>query len=311
MNNPNFRYLATSALLLSSTILSPFTSATIVEFQTSQGNFQVNLYDEATPKTVENFLGYLNDGSYNNQVIHRSVENFIIQGGGFSFEGSFPFTPLASKPAVINEPTYSNVKKTIAMAKSAGSINSATSQWFFNLKDNSANLDLQNGGFTVFGEVIDDGMTVIEKIANIERCNYSDSMLDIPMPGTATVGCANIGTPGVENFVTVNQVIIIDSSSATANQLTPALTIDTDHDGVSNSQDAFPNDSSEYLDTDLDGIGNNADPDDDNDGVIDSNDAYPLDASRSVKESTDSGGGGPISWLSALLVSALFLRRRN
>ena len=61
--------------------------------------------------------------------------------------------PITTKPAVINEPVYSNVKGTIAMAKQGGNENSATSQWFFNMSDNSQNLDLQNGGFTVFGQI--------------------------------------------------------------------------------------------------------------------------------------------------------------
>lgn len=308
MNNRIFRRSAL-ALLLSSSALSFTASATIVEFQTSEGNFQVNLYDETTPKTVDNFLAYLNNGSYTNHVIHRVVPDFIVQGGGYAFEGEFPLVLRETNDPINNEPLYSNVKGTIAMAKVGGEPDSATSQWFFNLTDNSANLDLQNGGFTVFGEVVGDGLTVIEAISKINSCAYNDILNAIPMPGSEDVGCSAMGTPGVENFVTINDITIVDSSPVTASDLTPALSIDTDHDGVPNDQDAFPEDASEYLDTDGDGIGNNADSDDDGDGVADANDAYPLDPTRSEQESSSSSGGGSFAWLTALLVAMRFRRK--
>ncbi|WP_410913861.1 peptidylprolyl isomerase, partial [Pseudomonas sp. SIMBA_068] len=53
--------------------------------QTSQGTIEINLFDQQTPKTVENFLSYVQDDSYNETVIHRSIDNFVIQGGGFTF----------------------------------------------------------------------------------------------------------------------------------------------------------------------------------------------------------------------------------
>ena len=190
------------------------TNATIVEFQTSQGNIQVNLFDKSTPKTVANFLKYVNDGHYTNSVIHRVVDNFIVQGGGFEFAGDWPLTRLPTTPAVLNEPLYSNVKGTIAMAKLGGSVNSATDQWFFNLTDNSANLDVQNGGFTVFGQVIGDGMMVVDKIAKLSRCQ------DIPMINYSTQNCSDQTTPGVENFVIINQIMLFDTSEQTDANLT-------------------------------------------------------------------------------------------
>ena len=93
-------------------------AATIVEMQTSQGTIEINLFDQQTPKTVENFLSYVDDAAYNQTVIHRSVDKFVIQGGGFTF--SDEMDPITTKPAVINEPVYSNVKGTIAMAKQGG-----------------------------------------------------------------------------------------------------------------------------------------------------------------------------------------------
>ena len=132
--------------------LSTPSMATIVEFETSQGNFKVNLHDQTTPITVANFLKYVNDGDYTDTVIHRVEPVFVMQGGGFKFPGDFPLTAIDTDSAIQNEPVYSNVRGTIAMAKVGGNVNSATSQWFVNLANNaggSSQLDTQNGGFTV------------------------------------------------------------------------------------------------------------------------------------------------------------------
>lgn len=198
------------ASALSLTALFSWSSqATIVEFETSHGNFKVNLHDKTTPKTVENFLKYVTDGDYNNTVVHRLIPNFIMQGGGYSFEGSLPLTPIPTDSSVINEPVYSSVKGTIAMAKKASGPNSATSQWFINYKDNSANLDVQNGGFTVFGEVIE-GMENIDQMALLPICK------DIPMPEFTNKKCADSNfVPGVENFVTIYSVTISDDTAIT------------------------------------------------------------------------------------------------
>ena len=80
------------------------------------------------------------------------------------------------------------------MAKLGSSVNSATDQWFFNLANNASNLDLQNGGFTVFGQVIGDGMTVIEKIAQLKLCN-AGSLEGIPMVVDEGQQCADLNRP--------------------------------------------------------------------------------------------------------------------
>ena len=197
-------------------IASASASATIVEFTTSQGSFKVNLHDETTPITVANFLKYINDGDYDNTVVHRVEPGFVMQAGGFEFGGDFPLDAIATDSAINNEPVYSNVRGTIAMAKVANNENSATSQWFVNLSDNSggsASLDTQNGGFTVFGEIIE-GMENIDTIAGITRCNT------IPMPDYTAAQCSDASfVPGVENFVTIETVIITDTTVNTADNL--------------------------------------------------------------------------------------------
>ena len=89
-------------------------NATTVQFQTVMGNFEVNLYDKATPKTVENFLAYVKSGAYTNAVVHRAVPGFVVQGGGYKFDTKLPLVDVAENAAVVNEPVYSNKRGTIA-----------------------------------------------------------------------------------------------------------------------------------------------------------------------------------------------------
>jgi cyclophilin family peptidyl-prolyl cis-trans isomerase len=142
------------------------------------GIINVLLFDQAqtgAPLTVKNFLNYVNDGDYTNSIIHRSVSNFIIQGGGFTINDLNPGL-VPADPPVQNEFSVdrSNLRGTIAMAKLGGNPNSATNQWFFNLNDNSSNLDNQNGGFTVFGQVLSPtDLNVIDAISKIPIFNGS------------------------------------------------------------------------------------------------------------------------------------------
>lgn len=160
---------ATACAVLISVLSSPLLAAnTIVGMETSLGSFIIELYDDKASFTVTNFLSYVTREDYNNTVIHRSIPGFIIQGGGYeccTFFGQV-YHILTDK-IVQNEyhSSRSNIRGTIAMAKQGGDPNSATSEWFFNLADNSANLDYQNEGFTVFGHVLDSGMDVVDAAA--------------------------------------------------------------------------------------------------------------------------------------------------
>jgi len=154
--------------------------ASSVTLKTVMGDVIIELYDDVTPETVVNFLNYVRDGDYNSSFIHRVDPDFIIQGGGFTFIDDVA-APVPTDPPVVNEPGISNLRGTIAMAKLGGDPNSATSQWFINLADNSGILDGQNGGFTVFGEVTGNGMDVVDAIAALPIYNAGAPFGELPM----------------------------------------------------------------------------------------------------------------------------------
>lgn len=204
-------------------LFAPAANATIVQFQVpGLGNFEVNLYDQSTPATVANFLAYVNDNSYTNTVVHRGVNGFVVQGGGFTYQGTQTLGNVAQKPAVVNEPKFSNVRGTIAMAKLSGNANSATNQWFINVGNNSASLDPQNGGFTVFGQVTGNGMDVIDAINALPKFAFPSPFNELPLRDYTTQNFNSGVAPTDRNFVIVSSIVVIDGAANTAASLSPA-----------------------------------------------------------------------------------------
>lgn len=155
--------------------------ATIVRFDTNLGSILVRLYDTATPITTNNFLAYVNANSWDNSFIHRSVSGFVVQGGGYKLDPDiFNTVDITSFAPIQNEFGISNLRGTIAMAKLGGDPNSATNEWFFNLANNSANLDNQNGGFTVFGRITS-GLSVIDDIAALDIVSAGEPFTNVPV----------------------------------------------------------------------------------------------------------------------------------
>ena len=192
-------------------------AGTVVRFDAKLGSSTTpifaELFDQAgpgrtrtTPLTAANFLAYANAGDYRNTIIHRSVPGFVVQGGGFKVTDSG--TPLVAdvpqRPAVVNEPGNTNVRGTIAMAKKPGEPSSATNQWFFNLANNAADLDSQNGGFTAFARVLGSGMTVVDRIAALPVSNAGAALNELPVQGT--VGGAGLAR---ENFVAFPSIVTV------------------------------------------------------------------------------------------------------
>lgn len=196
--------------------------ATIVLVETNMGDFEINLFDQTTPKTVANFLTYVRDGSYNNVLLHRSVKDFVIQGGGFRYSGNNtnPFTAVTPRGPVDNESKLSNVRGTVAMAKVANGPNSATIQWFVNLENNASNLDKQNSGFTVFGTVQGTGMSILDSIEDL-YVPATGKFAGVPLRSYSATDLANNVAVTASNLVTIERISIINDSPTTAANLNP------------------------------------------------------------------------------------------
>ena len=163
---------------------------TKVSINTNFGEIPVVLFDEAAPNTVANFLSYINNGDYTDTIFHRAIVGFVLQSGGFQLSPQGPtlLAEVVEQSAIVNEFSISNTRGTLAMAKLGGDPDSATSQWFINLADNSSNLDNQNGGFTVFGEVED--FTVVDEILAQNIINVGGVFSDLPVVETRADGSA-------------------------------------------------------------------------------------------------------------------------
>jgi peptidyl-prolyl cis-trans isomerase A (cyclophilin A) len=150
----------------------------MIRFETTLGNFTVELFDDKAPLSAENFLKYVDEGFFDGTVFHRIVPGFVIQGGGFTED----MTQKKNRSPVKNEADngVKNTRGTLSMART-NDIHSATSQFFVNLKDNDF-LDHTRGnfGYAVFGKVTE-GMDVIDKIAAVKtgrRRGFEDVPLD-------------------------------------------------------------------------------------------------------------------------------------
>ncbi len=214
---------AAAALLAALLALPQAATATIVEVETGLGTIEINLYNNATPATVSNFLAYVNSGAFTDSIVHRSVPGFIMQGGGFITDINAQIGSISTNPAVANEPVYSNVQGTIAMAKLANNPNSATSQWFINLANNASNLDEQNGGFTVFGEVTA-GMSVIDAIAALPRYDFGNAFTDLPLQNYSATDFTNNVAVDNTHLIIVTAVNVIDTTVDSAAGLNPTPT---------------------------------------------------------------------------------------
>ncbi len=179
--NPGTR--ATTRLIVAFVLCLQILSAeagTIVRVSTSLGDFSIELLDETAPVTVQNFLNYVNRNDYNGTYFHRVVDDFVVQGGAFRFELFVGPIDIPTDPPIVNEFNASNVRGTVAMAKLDGDPDSATNQWFVNLVDNSDNLDNNNGGFTVFGNVLGDGMITVDAIDALPIINLGAKASNAP-----------------------------------------------------------------------------------------------------------------------------------
>lgn len=208
-----------------------------VRLGTVLGAVDVALFGPQKPITVANFLNYVNQGRYfkvdptNGQLassfVHRSIPGFVIQGGGYlgTVNPANPANAQATQvlhfPAIQNEPGISNTRGTIAMARIGGQPNSATSEWFINLANNGgppSNLDTVDGGYTVFGKVVNNGMAVVDAIAAVPRFDFGPPFDDIPL--------RNYTTPNpirVPNLISIPEISQVSPLTFSVVSLDPAI----------------------------------------------------------------------------------------
>lgn len=176
----------------------------------SSSTFQVQLFDHDKPATVENFIHYITSGAYSNTFFDRDAVGFVLQGGDYVLSnrtdaeltgGPVPVGPTF--PSQVDSefnvgPLIHNTFGTLAMALQPDNPNSATSAFFFNLADNSANLDYQDGGFTVFGRILS-GSNTLQYFNTLSApvdgiYNYEPGITNLPVnyDGAAVPGCSNV-----------------------------------------------------------------------------------------------------------------------
>lgn len=161
------KILFASTLLLASPLWAADNPRVLLN--TSLGDIELELDAEKAPISVENFLGYIDEERYDGTIFHRVINDFMIQAGGFDKY----MQKVPTKNPIKNEADNGlvNERGTIAMARTQA-VDSATMQWFINLKDNSF-LDhgTRDFGYAVFGKVVS-GMEVVDKISQVQTSNY-------------------------------------------------------------------------------------------------------------------------------------------
>ena len=178
---PQLRFVLLAASLVFSLCLStPLLAANpLVTVETNRGDFVVELYPEKAPKTVANFMQYMDSGYYKETIFHRVINRFMIQGGGFNAD----MTEKPSLAPIVNEAAngLKNEPGTLAMARTSDP-DSATSQFFINL-ENNVPLNYQGNdpeliGYCVFGRVLK-GMDVVRDIGASPTMNVGP-YYDVP-----------------------------------------------------------------------------------------------------------------------------------
>lgn len=171
------------ALLLSGTYLSAYAN-TNIQLQTTQGNIEIELYNDKAPISAKNFENYVKSNFYTGTIFHRVIPGFMIQGGGFDRN----MIEKSTQAAIKNESSngLKNARGTLAMART-NDPNSATSQFFVNLTDNQfLNRSAMNPGYAVFGQVTK-GMDVVDKIAKTATGSFGMHQ-DVPKQAITITG---------------------------------------------------------------------------------------------------------------------------
>jgi len=188
----------------------PGVAGQLVQFDTVLGRFNLELFAHLAPQHAANFLNYVQSGSYTSSFFHRSATfesnglTSIVQGGGYTWLGTSPATIFEFNPVPL-EYNLANARGTIAAARKSD-LNSATSQWFINTRDNSTILGPANGGgYSVFGRVLGTGMTVVDAIAAMPRVNAGGAFTSLPVRNYSggTIATANLAIINSASVITL------------------------------------------------------------------------------------------------------------
>jgi peptidyl-prolyl cis-trans isomerase A (cyclophilin A) len=219
---------------------------TLVDVDTNMGSFEVDLFDDVVPDTVAHFLAYSETGAYSNTLIHQidtpsQPGNNVgaVLGGGFGVNpdtGDFVHIPTFPPTALAYH--VANARGTIAMARGP-SPNSATSDWLVNTIDNSVSLGpANNGGFTVFGQIVAGGMSTIDSIYALPQTSIvqtAKTFDGFPLRNYDTSTNPPV-TP--DNYVLTNSITILGTHPSFLNPI-PANRNDVNNDGVVHPDDAL------------------------------------------------------------------------
>ena len=191
-------------------------AGTIVEVQTSFGNFYLEIDEESAPVTGGNFLNYVRSGRYNNTFIHGAIGGSLIRGGGYTYTNCAdgPERIELDSPIPLEETGLSNLDGTIVAHRPSNDVNGATSEWFINLGAD-IDLDTRDGGYAVFGIVLGDGLDVVRNIslANLVRLGF---FLETPTSNylESAVNCQQFSRDNL--IMVLMEVVNEDSLAATA-----------------------------------------------------------------------------------------------
>lgn len=263
----SYRGIAVLLTVVGCVALSKCALATVVRFNTTAGSVDVRLFDAIAPNSVANFLGYVTSDRYVDTFIHRVPQrfdpvlgyvsaDFVVQGGGFKLNANiFEASGIVTDDPIGDEFGLSNIRGSLSFAKNSLG---ATSQWFFNIGDNSG-LDAQD--FTVFGRVLGDGMQVIDLINSLDTINASVAENQIGEDFD------EIPVFDLDKAVTQNNVFPEDVVSITSVTILDNLPGDYNFDGVVNLadytlwRDTLGSDTQVLADGNGDGVVNQADYD--------------------------------------------------
>lgn len=274
-----------------------YSHATTVQFQTVLGDFEVELYDEETPITTANFLEYVEASAYTDSIFHRLDNDFILQGGGYTFNiENSQIEKITQNDSIKNEPFFSNTRGTIAMAKLPGQPNSATSQWFINLEDSNDFLDSVDGGFTVFGKVTGEGMSIIDDIAALKIGDYrstNSAFRELPLRNVTSSDLSNKTPLTEDNLMLIKNIMVLGATTTSSVSSISSSSSSSSDMNTSSSVNFNNSTSSSSIRSSETSVSSSSTV-----ASVSSNSAVPA-------TSNSGGGGGSASWLMLLaLLSA-------